>query len=117
MMTNNPNHDRLFLVVGLGSALLIAIVVSPFSSSDPDGLDRVSQDLKFDTKASENPPAKKLFFAEFFEEYALKGVPEQIATPMAGLVGTLATFGLACGVGKLMVRKSPDSDRLEDSED
>lgn len=126
MMTNNHNHDRIFLVAGLGTALLIAIFVSPFASSDPDGLDRVSQDLKFDKKASSEPPAKKIFFAEFFEEYTLKGVPEPIATPMAGLVGTLATFGLALGVGKLMIRKSSapkdpkeelEADTLSDSEE
>lgn len=111
------NRNRTFVLTGLGSALLIAIFLSPFASSDPDGLDRVSQDHKFDTKAVEEPPAKKIFFAQIFEEYALKGVPEQLATPLAGLVGTLATFGLALGIGKLAVRKSSDSDMLSDSEE
>jgi len=32
---------------------------SPFASSDPDGLDRVSQDLKFQDRAVEDAPAKK----------------------------------------------------------
>jgi cobalt/nickel transport protein len=99
-------RNRIFVVSGLGIALLIAIFLSPFASSDPDGLDRVSQDLKFDHKASENAPATKLPFYQVFEEYALRGVPESVATPMAGLIGTLVTFGVAWGVGKLVVRRS-----------
>ena len=107
------NRNRAFILSGLGTALLIAVFLSPFASSNPDGLDRVSQDLKFHTKAAEKPPGKKIFFAQIFDEYALKGVPEQLATPLAGLCGTLATFGLAMGIGKLTVRKSPDGDREE----
>ncbi|MGL6338828.1 MAG: PDGLE domain-containing protein [Waterburya sp.] len=106
-MSNRPSNRNLaFILSSLGVALIIAIFVSPFASSDPDGLDRVSQDLKFEHKASEDAPAQKLPFARLFDEYALKGVPEGIATPMAGLVGTLATFGLAWGTGKLLVKKN-----------
>ena len=103
------SRNLAFVLSGLGVALLIAIFVSPFASPDPDGLDRVSQDLEFGHKASEDAPAHKLPFAQVFDEYALKGVPEGIATPMAGLAGTLVTFGLAWGVGKLVVKKSHSS--------
>jgi cobalt/nickel transport protein len=104
-----PSRNLAFVISSLGVALIIAVFASPFASSDPDGLDRVSQDLKFEHKASEDAPAQKLPFAKIFDEYALKGVPEGIATPMAGLIGTLATFGLAWGTGKLLV-KSPAAD-------
>jgi cobalt/nickel transport protein len=106
MSNKLPSRNLAFVLSGLGVALLIAIFVSPFASSDPDGLDRVSQDLKFEHKAAEDTPAQKLPFARIFDEYALKGVPEAVATPMAGLVGTLATFGLAWGIGKLVVKNS-----------
>jgi cobalt/nickel transport protein len=102
----SQTRNRAFILTGLGIALLIAIFLSPFASKNPDGLDRVSQDLKFETKAAEDTPAKKLPFHAIFEEYALRGVPEQVATPLAGLIGTLVTFGLAWGVGKLVVRRS-----------
>jgi cobalt/nickel transport protein len=108
-------RNRIFVVSGLGIALLIAIFLSPFASSNPDGLDRVSQDLKFDRKASENAPATKLPFYQVFEEYALRGVPESVATPMAGLIGTLVTFGVAWGVGKLVVRRSAANKNLEET--
>lgn len=102
-MSHNMTRDRnrAFVIAGLGIALLIAIFLSPFASKDPDGLDRVSQDLKFEDKAVEDTPAKKLPFHSLFDEYSLKGVPEGIATPIAGLVGTLATFGLAWGSANL----------------
>ena len=102
--TSYQGRNRAFIIAGLGVSLLIAVLLSPFASQHPDGLDRVSQDLKFDTKAAEETPAKKLPFYQIFDEYAARGVPEAIATPIAGLVGTLITFGLAWGVGKLVVR-------------
>jgi len=118
-MSNNLSRDRnrAFVFTGLGVALLIAIFLSPFASKDPDGLDRVSQDLKFDNKASEQSPAKQLPFHAIFDEYALRGVPEAIATPLAGLAGTLATFGLAWGIGKLAVRGSDSSTPNDDYSD
>jgi cobalt/nickel transport protein len=104
MHNRSSQRTRAFVLTGLGTALLIAVLLSPFASSNPDGLDRVAQDHQFDTKASAETPAQKLPFYTVFEEYALRGVPEAIATPLAGLVGTLATFGLAWGIGKLVVR-------------
>src|SRR4028118_1812331 len=109
------SRNRAFIIAGLGTALLIAIFLSPFASQDPDGIDRVSQDLKFDNKAVEDAPARKLPFAQVFDEYALKGVPDAVATPLAGLVGTLATFGLAWGIGKLVVRGSDSTGRNDDA--
>lgn len=109
MSNDTRSRNRAFVIAGLGIALLIAIFISPFASKNPDGLDRVSQDLKFDNKAHEDAPAKKLPFYAVFDEYALRGVPEAVATPIAGLVGTLAVFGLAWGIGKLVVRGSSSS--------
>lgn len=98
-------RNRAFVVSGLGIALLIAIFLSPFASKAPDGLDRVSEDLKFGDKELQAKPAQQLPFYAIFNEYAVRGVPEQFATPLAGLAGTLVTFGLAWGAGKLLVRK------------
>lgn len=107
-MSNHSRRkrDHWFIFAGLGVALLLAVFLSPFASTNPDGLDRVSQDLKFDHKAAETKAADKLPFATIFQEYAVRGVPSQVATPLAGLLGTLATFGLAWGIGKLVVRHS-----------
>jgi cobalt/nickel transport protein len=101
---SSRKHNRAATLVGLGIALIVAVFLSPFASGDPDGLDRVAQDLKFDSKEAKEKPAEKLPFYTVFDEYALRNVPEQVATPLAGLFGTLATFGLAWGIGKVAVR-------------
>lgn len=111
MSSNSHQRNRAFIIAGLGVALLIAIFLSPFASSDPDGLNRVAEDLNFADREVEEPPAQKLPFSAVFDGYALKGVPEGVATPLAGLVGTLAAFGLGWGLSQLVVRNSASSDR------
>lgn len=98
-------NNRIFILTGLSIALIIAVLVSPFASKNPDGLDRVAQDLNFESKAEEDHLAKKLPFFSIFEEYTMRGVPESVATPLAGLVGTIATFGLSMALGKLTIRQ------------
>lgn len=110
MSNGSQSRNRAFTIAGLGVALIIAMFFSPFASGDPDGLDRVSQDLEFDDRAVEDAPAKRLPFYSVFEEYALRGAPDGVATSIAGLVGTLVTFGVAWGVGKLVVRNSSSND-------
>lgn len=110
-MTNNSliKRNRSFWPIGLGVALIIVIFVSPFASSDPDGLERVSQDLEFEAQASEDVLAEKLFFHSIFEKYALRGFPDTVATPLAGLIGTLVTFGIAQGAGKILANRKEES--------
>ena len=116
MSQANQRRNWIFWGVGLGAALLVAVLLSPFASSDPDGLDRVAQDQQFDSKAEPSPTSHQLPFYQVFEEYAVRGVPETIATPLAGLVGTLVTFGVAWGIGKLAVRgTSPSNPAIDPS--
>jgi|GEM_PF-664463 len=106
-MNSSPptsRSNRLLIGTGLGIALIIAVLLSPWASQHPDGLDRVAQDLEFEHKAVSEPVAHRLPFYRVFDEYALRGVPEAVATPLAGLFGTLAAFGLAWGIGKLVIR-------------
>ncbi len=103
-MKSINKSNQIFVLSGLSIALLIAVFISPFASKNPDGLDRVAQDLAFESKANSEPLAHKLPFFAVFEEYAVRGVPEAVATPLAGLTGTIVTFGLAFGLGKLTTR-------------
>ena len=98
-------NNRIFILTGLSIALIIAVLLSPFASKNPDGLNRVAQDLKFESKAEADHLAKKLPFFSIFEQYTVRGVPQSVATPLAGLVGTIATFGLSMGLGKLTTRQ------------
>ncbi len=97
---------RTFFLSSLGIAVLIAAVVSPFASSNPDGLNRVAEDLGFSSQEQPEPLATKLPSASAFDGYALRGAPESLATPIAGVVGVVAAFAVAWGSGKLFVRKS-----------
>jgi cobalt/nickel transport protein len=106
-MKQNQIHHRTWIIAGLGASLVIAVLWSPFASQHPDGLDRVASDLQFDQKAHPEPMAQKIPFYALFDEYSLRGVAEPLGTPLAGLIGTLVTFSLAWGMGKLVVRKSP----------
>ncbi|MGL5032666.1 MAG: PDGLE domain-containing protein [Microcystaceae cyanobacterium] len=94
-----------FYLVALGSSLIIAFGLSSFASTTPDGLERVAKDLKFDHKATET----NLPFPKLLADYKLQGVSPRLATPLAGLIGTLITFSLTWGLGSLMIKKSVNS--------
>ena len=94
-----------FIWIGLGIALLLALLLSPFASSSPDGLEKVAETKGFAEKGEggsfwEHAP---------FKDYILPGIKnEKISKGIAGLTGTLAVFFIVMGLGKL-IRKSPPS--------
>jgi cobalt/nickel transport protein len=105
-MAKKSGANNIFVLVGLAIALSIAAFLSPIASQDPDGLDRVAEDLKFNDKAIEQPITKDLPTAQIFDEYSLKAVSdEKLSTGIAGVMGTLLAFGLTWGLGKLVIRK------------
>jgi len=108
-MAKKSGANNILVFVGLAIALSIAAFLSPIASQDPDGLDRVAEDLKFNDKAIEQPITKDLPTAQIFDEYSLKAVSdEKLSTGIAGILGTLLTFGLTWGIGKVAIRKSGD---------
>lgn len=89
------------ILMGLAVAVLIALLVSPFASPWPDGLERVAKDQGFLEKG-EGPPV----FAAPVPDYAFPGIHnKEWATSIAGLIGTLAMFGIGCGVAALIKRR------------
>jgi cobalt/nickel transport protein len=102
MNASSQKNNRRFLSLGLFTSLAIALFGAPLASQDPDGLDRTAKDLEFESKAIEEPPASELPFAQVFEEYKLRGVPEQISTSSAGAMGTLLCFALGLGLAKVI---------------
>lgn len=79
-------------------ALAVAVALSPFASSNPDGLERVAEDKGF----LERGEGKEVITAPI-PDYLLPGVEnERLATAAAGFVGTLVTFGVTYGVARLM---------------
>ncbi|MBC7105043.1 MAG: PDGLE domain-containing protein [Firmicutes bacterium] len=86
-------------------ALAVALFLAPFASSNPDGLERVAEDKGF----LERSEGREVVAAPI-PDYLLPGIAnEKLATAAAGFIGTLATFGVAYGVGRLVAgRKARD---------
>jgi cobalt/nickel transport system permease protein len=77
---------------GLVLALVLAFAISPFASSDPDGLERVAIDRGFDDTATEHAAADSPL-----AEYAVSGVDGRASTALAGIIGVAVTFAVATG--------------------
>lgn len=80
-------------------AILVALILSPFASTYPDGLEKVAQKLAFAKKAVSS-------FARFspMPEYAIRGISNgKISTAIAGVIGTVITFIVVFGVMKVLL--------------
>jgi hypothetical protein len=83
------DNTKIFILSGLLVAIGLALLVSPFASSSPDGLNKVAIDKGFDEQQE----------AHAFEEsplagYVVKGVDgKRMSKGLSGLIGVLITFG------------------------
>ena len=92
-----------FIWIGLGISLLLALFLSPFASSSPDGLEKVAEAKGFLEKAE----SYSLWKYSPFPDYAIPWIKnEKVSTAVSGLIGTLAIFFIAMGVGKLVKRST-----------
>jgi len=86
------------ITLGLGAALILAILISPFACPWPDGLEKVAERIGFLHKR-EGPPV----FHAPVPDYAWPGVKrEGSATAAAGAFGTIVVFGIAWGTAALL---------------
>lgn len=91
------------VIVGLLCAALVALFLSPFASSWPDGLERVAEDMGFLQKAEEVEPV----VSAPLPDYVFPGLTnEKAATSIAGIIGTLMMFGIGYGVARGLKRKT-----------
>jgi cobalt/nickel transport protein len=92
-----------FIWIGLGISLIVALFLSPFASSSPDGLEKVAETKGFLEKAEE-----WIFWEHApFSDYAIPWIKnEKVSTALSGLIGTLAIFFIAMGFGKLVKRST-----------
>jgi cobalt/nickel transport protein len=87
-------------LLGMIIALAVAALLSPFASSSPDGLERVAEDIGFLDKATS-------YLSSPIPDYLFPGIEhEGLATSVAGILGTLLTFVVMYGLGKLVVAKN-----------
>ena len=85
----------------VGGVIISAIVVllSPFASANPDGLERVAEDLNF-LSISENAPYQIL------PDYTIPFLGETgLSTIVAGIVGAAIVAGIAVLIGRTLRTK------------
>jgi cobalt/nickel transport system permease protein len=89
---------RYWWVIGLAIAALVVIVLAPLASADPDGLERVAEDLGFLGAARDA-------LYSIIPDYTVPGLDGSLSTVVAGLIGVLVVFLLAAGLGRLLARR------------
>jgi len=82
-------------------SLVVAVILAPFASQWPDGLERVAEELHFADAAAANPLVHSPL-----PDYAIPGLQNaQLSTALAGLVGTFLVLLVLFGLGKLLAPK------------
>ncbi len=111
-----------FILAGLAVAVSLALFVSPWASSAPDGLEKVAEDKGFMEKAEETEPA---WDKAPIPDYAIPGLETEavdeetgevfedtrLATALAGLAGTVAIFLIAWGVALVLKKRGVETER------
>ena len=91
-----------FVWLVLGLSLLMALFLSPFASSSPDGFEKIAQ-----TKGvSQQGKQRNLWNHAPLRGYAIPWIEnEKMSTAFSGVIGTLSIFLTSLGIGKLMRKK------------
>ena len=101
MSTARRISNKAFLWAGLGLSLFLAGVVSYYASSNPDGLERVGEDLGFIDAAKDSAVA-----GSGLADYGVAGIENaRLSGGLAGIIGVLVTAALAFGLFQLVKRK------------
>lgn len=123
-MNSRRKSLMVFILAGLALSVALALIVSPWASSSPDGLEKVAEDKGFIDKAEETEP---VWSEAPIADYAVPGMtsqvetvdeetgvvvkeeePTRLATGLAGLIGTVAIFLLAWGLALVLRSRKPD---------
>lgn len=90
-----------FLVLGLLVSVLLAGVVSFYSSSSPDGLEKAAEDVGFIDEATDSAVADSPL-----ADYGISGVDDdRLSVGLAGVLGVLVMVVVAGGGFMLLVRR------------
>ena len=97
--------NRKFYIAGFIVSLFLAGVVSFYASSDPDGLERVAEDIGFIETAKDHTNADGTL-----ADYGVKGIEnERASVGVAGVIGVIGTAVVA-GVGFKLIARKPKKD-------
>jgi hypothetical protein len=85
---------RTFVISAVLVAVFLAMIVSQFAVTDPDGLERVAEEQGFGDRAREHSLADT-----FFADYATRGIDnEELSLAIAGVTGVVLTLVVGCGI-------------------
>lgn len=88
------------IIIDLLAAILLALILAPFASPWPDGLEKVAEDKGFLKKANAKP-----VLTSPIPDYTWPGLKnESVATSAAGIFGTLLVFGMGYGIAAIIKR-------------
>jgi cobalt/nickel transport system permease protein len=95
---------RTFVIGGVVTALLFAVVVSQFAADDPDGLEKVSIDEGFADQAQDHALGDSIF-----ADYATSGIDnESLSLAIAGACGVVLTLVVGFGLFSAVRRGRQD---------
>jgi len=89
---------RRWLLAALGLTAGLVVAAAAWASSDPDGLERVAEDLGF-IDAGREPGFQLL------PDYSIPGLEGAGSTVVAGLLGVVVVLGLVLLLGRLLARR------------
>jgi cobalt/nickel transport protein len=95
------DKNKKFLISGFVVSLFLAGVVSFYASSNPDGLEKVAQDIGFIDSAKDHTYADGAL-----ADYGVKGIDnERASVGIAGVIGVIGTAVVGGLLFKFLVRK------------
>jgi putative exporter of polyketide antibiotics len=95
---------RWWWIVGLAIAALVVIILAPLASPDPDGLERVAEDLGFLEQAREA-------LYSIIPDYTIPGIDGNLSTILAGLIGIAIVFAVMMVLGRVLARRREEGTR------
>ena len=102
LLKNYSGSKKSIITYGLIFGISLLLLVTPFVSEWPDGLESVASALGFDVQAKQGDINIKLL-----SDYSVPGLNNAVvATIIAGLLGAFFVFLLALVVGKILIQKT-----------
>lgn len=99
------DKNKKFLAAGFLVSIFLAGVVSFYASSDPDGLEKVAEDIGFIETAKDHTYADGVL-----ADYGVKGIEnERASVGVAGVIGVIGTAVIA-GIGFKLIARKPKKD-------
>ena len=99
------DKNKKFLISGFVVSLFLAGVVSFYASSNPDGLEKVAQDIGFLDTAKEHTNADGVL-----ADYGVKGIEnERASVGIAGVIGVIGTAIVGGALFTFIARKPKKS--------